>query len=134
MPQPSLSLLAAAELTSEVPLVLPVAPGGVPAEFATAAEAAGFAAAPGQVLTLWGVGSSATILVGLDPDDPEAAGAQAASSLPRASRLAIDGRGLPGATATAIAVGAALRAWRFPTHRFAEDPEAMAIGGIDLVV
>ena len=36
--------------------------------------------------------------------------------------------------ATAIAVGAALRSWRFPTNRFAEDPEAMVIGRIDLVV
>jgi leucyl aminopeptidase len=134
MPQPSLSLLAAAELTVEVPLVLPVVPGGVPAEFATAAEAAGFTAVPGQVLTFWGVGRSATILVGLDPADPEAAGAQAASSVPRAPRLAIDGRGLPRATAIAIATGAALRAWRFPTYRFAEDPEAMAIERIDLVV
>src|ERR1700744_3791099 len=98
MPQPSLSLLAAAELTAEVPLVLPVVPGGVPAEFAASAEAAGFTAAPGQVATLWGGRRSATILVGLDPADPEAAGAQAASSVPRAARLAIDGRGLPRAT------------------------------------
>ena len=57
MPQPSLFLLAAAELTAEVPLVLPVAPGGVPPEYAVAAKAAGFTAVPGQVLTLWGVGA-----------------------------------------------------------------------------
>ncbi len=66
-------------------------------------------------------------------DDPETAGAHGTALLLRAPHIAIDGRGLPAATAAALAAGACLRAWHTP--RWAANPpeHAPRLAAITLV-
>ena len=138
-----LSLAGIADLCPSVPLVLPLKDGGVPAAFAAAARAAGFTGKVGETLLLPGEPSAGhpyreLLLLGVGAARPaEAAGARAAAALRACHEIAIDGRGLPRAVAVGIAIGAALRSWRFPNFRqgaCTEDSDAMRIERITLVV
>jgi leucyl aminopeptidase len=140
MPALALRLIGASNLACAVPLVVPVAKGRVPPAFAQAAKIAGFSGAAEQTLRLLGHAESgnprrAILLVGVGAGGEEAAGAEAAAALFDSPQIAIDGRGLSRARGVALAIGAALRAWRFPVFRQGEgNPAEMAIIRIDLVV
>jgi leucyl aminopeptidase len=145
MPQPqlTLNLIATDELSSQVPLVLPVSGGDIPAAFASAARIARFTAKPEETLRLVGDAVShnaqrEVLLVGVGgAAGPEAAGAYAAAALCAFPQIAIDGRGLSRSVAVGLALGAALRAWRFPNYRQGaqdRDGRVMEISRIDLVV
>ncbi len=130
-------------LGGAVPLVVPLPDRVVPVSFSAAARAAGFRAGADETLLLPGDAASGNVerevlLIGLhDAASAEAAGARAAAALSARREIAIDGRGLPRALAVALALGAALRAWRFPDYRQGPIPAedaAAAIERIDLVV
>jgi leucyl aminopeptidase len=123
-----LSLVGIDELGPSVPIVLPVQEAAVPPEFAAAAHAAGFSGKPDQTLLLssdpsrGALGSSDAnrelLLLGVaGRRSADAAGARAAAALSACREIAIDGRGLPRSVAVALALGAALRSWRFPDYR-----------------
>jgi leucyl aminopeptidase len=143
--QLKLDLIGIEDLCHSVPLVLPVKEGAIPAPVAKVAEVAGFTAGPEQTLLLSGHAGSGNahreiLLLGMGgtiSGEAEAAGARAAARLSACRAIAIDGRGLPRATSVALALGAALRVWRFPNCRQGpsdEDGAAMAITRIALVV
>jgi leucyl aminopeptidase len=141
--QLTLDLIGIDALCPSVPLVLPVRDGAVPAPFGAAARAAGFTGAPDQSLLLPGHAGSGNaqrevLLVGLGGTvSAEAAGARAAAALCACREIAIDGRGLPRSVSVGLALGAAMRAWRFPNYRQgprAEDDPCMEITRIVLVV
>jgi leucyl aminopeptidase len=147
MSELKLDLIGFEELCSSVPLVLPVKQGAIPAHVAKVAEVAGFTAGPGQSLLLSGHAGSGhphreILLLGIGGTlsaeaEAEAAGARAAARLSACREIAIDGRGLPRAASVGLALGAALRAWRFPNYRQGpsdEDAAAMAITRVALVV
>jgi leucyl aminopeptidase len=125
MPQShlTLSLVGIADVCAIVPLVLPVKPGTIPDALAAAAHVAGFTAKPDETLLLPGDAGSRSprcelLLLGIgDMRSAEAAGARAAATLSACHEIAIDGRGLPRSVAVALALGAALRSWRFPNYR-----------------
>jgi leucyl aminopeptidase len=123
----TLDLIGIEDLAPSVPLVLPVKAGAVPAPFATVAEVAGFTARPGQSLLLSGHSGSGhsqreLLLLCIDRSssakaEAEVAGARAAVRLSACREIAIDGRGLARTISVGLALGAALRAWRFPNYR-----------------
>ena len=138
-----LSQVGIADLGPSVPLVLPVRNGAIPRAFAAVAQVAGFTAKPDETLLLPGDPGSSNpgrelLLLGLgDTGAAEAAGARAAAALSACREIAIDVRGLPRAVAVALALGAALRSWRFPSYRQGPpdaDGGSMQIERISLVV
>ena len=145
--QPALSLVGPDDLASQVALVLPLRPCAIPAEFAAAAAAGGFAGARGKTLLLHSPAPAhagrLVLLLGLgegdlqeqDAEAAEAAGAAAAAALTHLSHIAIEGRFLPRSLSVALALGAALRAWRMPQQRQHPMPDDIClIDRIDLVV
>jgi leucyl aminopeptidase len=141
--QLKLDLVGIEDLCPSVPLVMPVKNGVIPAPVAKVAQVGGFTAGPEQSLLVSGHAGSGNphreiLLVGIgDAISVEAAGARAAARLSACREIAIDGRGLPRAASVGLALGAALRAWRFPNYRQGppdEDGPAMAITRIALVV
>lgn len=141
--QPILRLIGVDELSPQTPVVLPIGAGGVPTAVEAAARIAGFTAKSDTPLGVVAEvdclpGLRDLLLVGIAGKiTPEAAGAAAAAALSSARHLAIDGRGLPRAISVGLVLGAALRAWRFPSYRQHPHPDgedAMAIDRIDLIV
>jgi leucyl aminopeptidase len=98
--------------------------------------AAGFTAAPGEACEIFL--DERCLLLGIGPNWTEAvaerAGALAAARLANVPRIAIDARGLAPSHAVALAVGAALRAWRGDRYRTIPDPEAPKLEALDLLV
>ncbi len=101
-------------------LAVPVREGAAPPErFHAAAQAAGFTGHDGQAVQLFlpqptwliGAGQAATAL------EWERVGGAAAAAASATPHLVLDARGLPPEAASALAAGAALRAWRFTRHR-----------------
>lgn len=136
--QPSLQLIGAADLTPCAARVLPVRPGAVPADCASATAAAGFTGQAEETLLLLGRPEGALLLLGIgDETRLEEAGAAAAAALCSFAQIAIDGRGLPRSLSVPIALGAALRAWAPPQHRQGKrgsEPGLSETTRLDLVV
>jgi leucyl aminopeptidase len=139
----TLALIGIDGLGPRVPLVLPLVDGAIPPAFTAAAQVAGFRARRDETLLIPGDAGSgnpdrAVLLIGIAGDgSPEAAGARAAAALSAHREIAIDGRGLPRKVSVGLALGAGLRAWRFPRHgRISASVEdgGLEIGRIALVV
>jgi len=114
----------------DAPLIIPVRPGQIPAQFQPAATAGAFTAAPETTCEIFAA-TGHTLLVGLG--NPEATGALAASRLLRSPRIAIDARHLSPTDAAALAAGACLRAWHYDRLRTQPDEDAPLLAGLDLV-
>ena len=142
--QPVLTLVGAADLAPHTVLVLPIRQGDIPPELSAAAKAAGFTGGLAKTLLLHAPtpahAGRSVLLLGLGAGDgqeaqAEAAGAAAAAALSQHRHIAIDGHGLPRSLSVALALGAALRAWRMPQYRQGQVPEDVsATDRIDLVV
>jgi leucyl aminopeptidase len=141
--QLKLSLIGIDDLGPSVPLVLPVRGGAIPSALAAAAHAAGFTGKPEETCLLPGDPGSPVprrdlLLLGLGrAGSAEEAGAHAAAALAACHEIAIDGRGLSRSVAVALALGAALRSWRFPNYRQGppdDGEDRMQIERIALVV
>ncbi len=142
--QPTLTLIGGRDLQPQIPLVLPLAEGAIPPDFAAAAGAARFTAAKGKTLLLYAPNAEhagrRVLLLGLGQEtecetDLEAAGAAAAAELTDCHRIAIDGRGLRRSVSVPMALGAGLRAWRMPQHRQGQLPaDSCLIDHIELLV
>jgi len=119
---------------SDAPVrAVPVAAGARPPKRRRAAVA-GFTGVAGQVAEIV-TRRRRLLLLGLgDGHDWEAAGALAAARSPMAAHLAIDARGLPDAAATAMAVGAWLRAWQFDRLRTRPDRDHTRLTRLDILV
>ena len=120
------------ELTGAADSILvhavPVRAGEVPASFAAAAEAAGFAGEAGTVCDAM-AGARRMLLLGVGEGAVasayEEAGATAATHTLQAREIAVDLRGLRKGDAIAFLTGAVLRAWRYD-NLFSKPPEGAA--------
>jgi leucyl aminopeptidase len=116
------------------PVVLPLPDGAAPpAAMAEAARLSGFRGRTGEAVEL--LSDSATLLVGLGraaPADLRAAGALACARWLERPRLVLDVRGLPPASAAALAAAACGRAWRTERWRSAAATDGPVLRSIEV--
>ncbi len=113
------------------------APTGLAAQLAAAMEgglvraleAAGFKGRKGQSMTLWAPvpGLAKLLVLGMGKETGAAAaeklGGSAAAAMAGEAAVTIAADGLPGAEAASLAMGAALRHYRFDRYRTTEKPD-----------
>jgi leucyl aminopeptidase len=117
-------------------VAMPVLAGtGVPEALQAAAAAGGFTGQVGEACEVFS--PAHVLLVGVGGEANEAAyrqaGALCVARLPKIKRLALDARGLLPPHAAALALGAALRGWRYDALRTQPDDDAGKLAAIDLL-
>ena len=111
--------------------IIPVVQGRVPPAWVLQAAAGEFTGEPETTCDIAGP-DGRVVLVGLG-GDAEAAGACAASLVLRCVRVAIDARRLPARTASQLAAGACLRAWRSGGLRTQPDEDDTLLDELELI-
>jgi leucyl aminopeptidase len=110
--------------------ILPVRAKDMPEPFRAAAEADGFTADAETTCDIY-TPEGRVLLVGMD--NPQTAGAVAASHLLRCPQITLDARGLSAHDAAGMAAGICLRAWRYDyLHTMPED-DAPRLAALDIL-